>query len=211
MKMLKTYKMNKAKIVSVFVTMLLITSCTKNFEELNTNRNAPTENNPATLLPSVIFEPLNDHLTLQNWLTDQIMQYYVRRNDNQLDAYDFATGSTFFNAVWRKNYSAISNANDMIAAAQKRGLGSYEAAGKTLRAFYMATITELWIDAPASQSGMGIENTVPAYDKQQTIYTNVLKDLKDANTTFAASSGFVGGGDVLFKGDVMKWRKFANH
>jgi hypothetical protein len=144
------------------------------------------------------------------WLTDQIMQYYVRRNDNQLDNYDFATGSVFFNAIWRRNYSAISNANDMIAGAQQRGLGAYEAAGKTLRAFYLATNTELWIDAPASQAGLGIENTVPAYDKQQAIYTNVLKDLKDANTTFAASSGFVQGGDVLFKGDVTKWRKFAN-
>lgn len=208
--MFKTIKMNKAKILSVFIVMLVIASCTKNFEELNTNRNAPTENNPATLLPSVIFEPINDHINLQTWLTDQIMQYYVRRNDNQLDAYDFATGSGFFNAVWLKNYSAISNANDMIAAAKISGLGAYEAAAKTMRAYYMATNTELWIDAPGAEAGLGIANTNPAYDKQQTIYTNVLKELKEANTMFAASAGFTAGGDVLFKGDVMKWRKLAN-
>ncbi|MEJ7913478.1 MAG: SusD/RagB family nutrient-binding outer membrane lipoprotein, partial [Chitinophagaceae bacterium] len=202
--------MNKVKILSMVGVILVIASCTKKFEELNTNSNAPIENNPATLLPSVIFEPINDHITLQSWLTDQIMQYYVRRNDNQLDAYDFATGSAFFNAVWRQNYSAISNANDMITAARERGLGAYEAAGKTMRAFYFATNTELWIDAPGAEAGLGIANTNPAYDKQQVIYTNVLKDLKEANTIFAASSGFVAGGDVLYKGDVMKWRKLAN-
>jgi hypothetical protein len=61
-----------------------------------------------------------------------------------------------------------------------------------------------------AEAGLGIKNTNPAYDKQQTIYTNVLKDLKEANTMFAASAGFTAGGDVLFRGDVMKWRKLAN-
>jgi hypothetical protein len=209
-KMFKYIKMNKAKVLVVSVLMLVIASCTKKFEELNTNKNAPTENNPATLLPSVIFEPINDLINLEGWLTNQIMQYYVRRNDNQLDAYDFATGSGFFNAVWLKNYSAISNANDMITASKANGLSAYEAAAKTMKAFYMATNTELWIDAPGAEAGLGIGNTNPAYDKQQTIYTNVLKELKEANTMFATSTGFTAGGDVLFKGDVMKWRKLAN-
>jgi hypothetical protein len=50
MKMFKNIKMNKAKIIGVFAVMLVIASCTKKFEELNTNRNAPTENNPATFV-----------------------------------------------------------------------------------------------------------------------------------------------------------------
>jgi hypothetical protein len=149
-------------------------------------------------------------MLLQTWLTDQIMQYYIRRNDNQMDAYDFATGSPFFDAVWRRSYSAIWNANDMIKGARERGLPAYEAAGRILRAYYLAINTELWIDVPASEAGTGFNNTNPKYDKQKDIYTFVLSELKEANTILAAGGGFTAGGDVLFGGSVMKWRKLAN-
>lgn len=202
--------MFRFKILVALLVVLSFSSCTKNFEEINTNKNAPTSNNPATLLPSIIFEPLNDNMLLKTWLTDQIMQYYVRRNDNQMDAYDLASGSAFFDAVWRRNYTAVWNANDMIAAAKERGLTAYEAAGRTLRAYYLAVNTELWIDVPGVEAGQGIGNTNPKYDKQKDIYLFVLNELKEANTLFTNSAGFTLGGDVLFGGNVSRWRKMTN-
>ncbi len=201
--------MKNTKIYLVGI-LFLFSTCTQNFEELNTNRNAPTENNPATLLPSVIFEPINSHMELQTWLTDQIMHYYVRRNDNQIDAYDFATGQLRFDQLWRQNYLAIWNINDMIAAAQEQELPAYEAAGRIFKAYYLATNSELWIDIPAEESGTGLENTTPAYDSQQTVYTSVLSELQQANTLLSGDAGFVNGGDVLFGGEVMRWRRLAN-
>lgn len=201
------------KLIKIFSCLLMITllsACTKDFEEINTNRNAPTENNPATLLPSIIFEPINPHMTLQTWLSDQVMQYYVRRNDNQIDAYDFATGSAYFDGIWRANYAAISNINDMNTAAVEQGLPAYEAAGKIFRAYYLATNSELWIDAPATEAGKGVENSVPSYDAQSSIYPSVLTLLDEANTLLSNTEGFVIGGDVLFSGDVLRWRKLAN-
>ncbi|MEP1779794.1 SusD/RagB family nutrient-binding outer membrane lipoprotein [Reichenbachiella sp.] len=189
---------------------LCLGACTSEFDEINTNNNVPTENNPATLLPSVIFEPINAHMTLQTWLTDQIMHYYVRRNDNQLDAYDFATGEAFFNEIWQKNYAAIWNANDMMAGADAEGLSAYVAAGKIMKSYYLATNAELWINAPASAAGLGGENIAPSYDSQQVIYASVLQELEEANTLLDANAEFVNGGDVLFNGDVSRWKKLAN-
>lgn len=203
--------MQYLKIYTFIFVFLLMGGCTKDFEEINTNRNAPTENNPATLLPSVIFEPIAPHMTLQTWLTDQVMHYYVRRNDNQIDAYDFATGQSYFDAIWRANYSAIWNINDMISGAEAQGgLEAYIAAGKIFKAYYLATNSELWVDAPASQAGTGLGNTTPSYDSQQSIYTEVLQLLKEANTGLSGSAGFVAGGDVLFGGDITRWQKLAN-
>ncbi|MEM1214324.1 MAG: SusD/RagB family nutrient-binding outer membrane lipoprotein [Bacteroidota bacterium] len=202
--------MKHISIASLVLLFCCLSSCTEGFEELNTNENAPTENNPATLLPSTIFEPINAHMTLQTWVTDQIMHYYVRRNDNQIDAYDFAIGQIYYDAIWNRNYSAVWNANDMIAAAQEEGLTAYEAAGKIMRAYYLATNTELWIDVPASDAGKGIENTTPTYDKQQAVYTYVLDELEAANNLLSTTEGFIAGGDVLFAGDVSRWQKLAN-
>jgi len=120
--------MKYAKLYTSLLMVLIMGGCTESFDLINSNENAPTENNPATLLPSVIFEPINAHMILQTWLTDQIMHYYVRRNDNQIDAYDFATGQGLFDEVWRSNYSAIWNINDMNAEAEEQGLSAYVAA-----------------------------------------------------------------------------------
>ena len=197
-------------IYSLLLMVVLVFGCTKDFEEINKNNNAPTQTNVGSLLPSVIFEPINPHFLLQSWLTDQVMQYVVRRNDNQLDAYDFATGQAFFGDVWKANYAAIRNANDMIATAETQKLPAYSAAGMIMKAYYMATITELWIDAPFTDAGKGAGNISPTYNNQQAIYTAILKDLDDANTILTGPAAFTLGGDVLFKGDISKWRKLAN-
>ncbi len=190
--------------------VFLLSACTKDFEEINTNTNAPTENNPATLLPSVIFEPIGPLLSYETWFPDQIMHYYMHRNDNQVDVYQFQAFQWAYDDVWRVSYSSIWNANDMMAAAQEQGLDAYVGAGKVMKAYLLATNSEMWIDAPASQAGLNLENTTPAYDAQQSIYTNVLQELEEANTILANSSGFVVGGDVLFGGDVSRWQKLAN-
>ena len=201
------------KNISIYSLLLMVgltIGCTSDFAEINKNTNAPTQTNVGSLLPSVIFEPINPHFLLQSWLTDQVMQYVVRRNDNQLDAYDFATGQAFFGEVWKANYAAVRNANDMIATAETQKLPAYAAAGMIMKAYYMATITELWIDAPFTDAGKGAGNISPTYSNQQAIYTAVLKDLDAANTILTSSPVFTLGGDVLFKGDVSKWRKLAN-
>jgi len=202
--------MKNTSIYTFLLLILLTFSCTDGFEKINKNTNLPTETNVSSLLTSVIFEPINPHMTLQTWVTDQVMQYVVRRNDNQLDAYDFATGHPFFEGVWKANYAAIRNANDMIQTAETLKLNAYVAAGLILNAYHMATITELWINAPYTEAAKGAGNVAPSYSSQQVIYTGVLRDLERANTLLDNTAKFSLGGDVLFKGDVPKWKKLAN-
>jgi hypothetical protein len=202
--------MRTTLLYSLILSLVFTLGCTNDFEEINKNTNLPTETNVGSLLPSIIFEPINPHMLLQTWLTDQVMQYTVRRNDNQLDAYDFATGQIYFGNVWRANYAAIRNSNDIMAAAEALDLKAYVAAGLIFNAYHMATITELWIDAPFTEAAKGGANVAPDYSSQQVIYQVVLSDLEKANTLLDNTAKFSLGGDVLFKGDVMKWKKLAN-
>jgi hypothetical protein len=202
---------NIHKIKLIILSSFLFGSCTEGFEEINIDKNLPTEANSGTLLPSAIFGPLNSHLNVQLNLTNQIMQYKVYRNENLLDAYDFASGAGLFGKFWANAYKAMRDSNESIAYGEASGLNAYVGAGKTLNAFYLASLTELWIDVPYSQAATGLGNVQPAYDKQQDVYLQVLELLEEANTAFASDTkGFVLGGDILFKGNVMKWRKMAN-
>jgi hypothetical protein len=205
--MMKNIYKIKVLILSIFV----LAACTEGFEEINIDENLPTTANSGTLLPSTIFGGVNPHLNVQLKLTNQIMQYKVYRNQNELDAYDFAAGAGLFGEFWGAAYKVILDSNESIAYAQDNGLNAYVGAGKTINAFYLAALTELWIDVPYSQAATGLDNVQPAYDKQQEIYPQVLTLLEEANTAFASDTeGFILGGDILFNGDVMKWRKMAN-
>ena len=202
--------MKNLKYIILTVFILSAVGCTKDFEDINTNPNAPTETNPGGLLSSIIFEPLNSHLDLQTWLTNQAMHYTVWRNENNLDRYDIASGDGFFSEYWKNTYRALIDYNDLAANASEPEFAAYASVAKILRAFYMATATELWIDVPFTQAGLGLDNLQPAYDSQQEIYTQILQDLKDANSELSATSSFPQGGDVLFGGDAMMWKRMAN-
>ena len=203
--------MKNFKLYITFVVVLLMGACTDDFEEINIDPNSPSEATSGNLLPSVIFGPANPHLNVQLYLTDQIMQYKVYRNSNKLDAYDFTAGSSEFSAFWAATYKAMNDNNLSIAYAEANGLDAYIGAGKIMNAFFLASLTEMWIDIPFSQAARGLDNVQPAYDKQEVIYPEVLKLLEEANQTLAGDTqGFVLGGDVLYGGDVMKWRKMAS-
>jgi len=198
------------KIVLIALMTLFFIGCTDDFEEININPNAPTAANPGGLLTNIIFEPINPNLGIQVELTNQIMHYVVWRNGNNLDRYDFAAGDGFFTSVWNSHYKSLRNYNDLIAEVSgSEALQSYEAVARIMRAFQMATVTELWIDAPFSQAGLGLDELQPSYDSQETIYMSVLADLKEANDLLSGA-GFPQGGDILFGGDEMRWKKMAN-
>jgi len=186
-------------------------ACTGDFEEINIDPNSPSEATSGNLFPSIIFGPANAHLNVQLNLTNQIMQYKVYRNENRLDAYDFAAGSNDFNSFWSATYKAMNDNNLSIAYAEANGLDAYIGAGKILNAFYLASLTELWIDVPFSEAARGLDNVQPAYDKQENIYPQVLQLLEEANQILASDTqGFVLGGDILYGGEILNWRKMAN-
>jgi hypothetical protein len=82
-------------------------------------------------------------------------------------------------------------------------------------------IIDLYGDVPFSQAGMlaltgDVESAHPEYDKAEALYEKMLDDLDVVNTKLAAytptslSSAYLPAQDYINKGDVAKWRKFAN-
>jgi hypothetical protein len=76
---------------------------------------------------------------------------------------------------------------------------------RILKAYIYWTITDRWGDVPYSQALSGI--LTPAYDAQEAIYKGNINELKAA---IAAFDGSLITGDVIFSGNVAKWKKLAN-
>ncbi len=94
-----------------------------------------------------------------------------------------------------KDYAANngSNANQIAVA-------------RILKAYRFWNLTDVYGDIPYSEALQ--QKTNPKYDSQQEIYTALFKELKEAAAQF--DGGAPAAGDILFKGDINKWKKFAN-
>lgn len=82
---------------------------------------------------------------------------------------------------------------------------------RIMRALIFERITDLYGDVPYSQAGLGYYDKTyfPVYDKQQAIYTDLLKEISDATTQLDPSADKPVG-DKYYGGDIAKWKRFGN-
>jgi hypothetical protein len=79
------------------------------------------------------------------------------------------------------------------------------AVARILTQYIYWNMTDSWGDIPYSEALKGV---VPAYDKQEDIYKGMIAELKEAQASFTNSGALKG--DIIYKGDVSKWKRFAN-
>lgn len=82
------------------------------------------------------------------------------------------------------------------------------AAARILKAYNFWWLTDRYGDLPYSEALKGFNNVTPKYDKQEDIYTDLFKELKEAAAQINVSGTLKG--DILFGGDMNKWKIFAN-
>ena len=77
--------------------------------------------------------------------------------------------------------------------------------------FPMHIMTDLYGNVPYSEANRGTDLLFfPQYDEQQSIYLDMLNKLQTAANTIGTGTDQLGNADVIFGGDLTKWKKFAN-
>ena len=84
------------------------------------------------------------------------------------------------------------------------------AVAKTLSAYYYMSLTDIIGPIVLSEAFKGKSDDIwkPKYDSQQSVYEQLDKMLNDAYGQFDPSGALDGSADVLYGGDVDKWKKF---
>ncbi len=91
-------------------------------------------------------------------------------------------------------------------AAQFGSNNNQIAIARILKAYYFMILTDAYGDLPYFEALKG--NGTLAYDKQDLIYPDLIKELKAAVAQF--DGGLTVQGDIMYSGNVTKWKKFAN-
>lgn len=80
------------------------------------------------------------------------------------------------------------------------------ATARILKAYIFWTITDRWGDVPYSEALQA--NPLPKYDTQESIYADLIKELKEAVDQFDNGVGMKG--DIIYNGNSTRWKRFAN-
>ncbi len=202
----------------ITIVVLLTTSC-EDLTDINTSPNQlnASDINIKYVLTSTLSGSetsyIRNHVYGGGYGISEAMQYLQR------DYIDYAAPNTFgwtpvnFNSA---NPSLI-NSQYMVDHAKGEILEGnqkfYTATGQIMRSFYYGFMTSLWGDMPYSEAMKAQEgNFAPVYDTQKAIFVGILADLKSANDLLATVTTVDGAAsaDIMYGGDVLKWRKFAN-
>lgn len=210
------------KYISLFLTgiLLAVSSCDGDFEDINTDPNRADGDvfDPNLILPTVSYNYGNMMTGYTGAILFQSMWVQVMASTStgganyysNADKY-VASGSTnsYIQSVWNDGYSTASRVYQMQSLAEKKGFTNLVAVGEIWKVLTLSFVSDVYGDLPYSealQAEAGI--TQPKYDTQQAAYIAMLSDLDAALASINDAGGEIKN-DVLYDGDLVKWKKLG--
>ncbi len=194
--------------IALAVVMTVFTSC-DSFEVSNDNPDIALSinNNPELLLTNVERNAIRRSVG-DAWSEGNLMaQYGARIVFTSFDLFDWGDQA----GTWNQYYLRIRDAKILEQIAIENASPSYEAVSKILQSWMFHIMTDVWGDLPYTEASDAASGTyTPTYDAQEEVYNGLLAELKAANDLLAGNNLPNIKGDLLFNGDLTKWRKFAN-
>lgn len=194
---------------------ILVVSCTKDFEEINTNPNAPVAVQPSLLLRQVIYD-YGEQMSYEGFTAGNLLGQYTTALDfNLFDRHNLKSPQLGGNP-WPIFYQNLrDNENILNQSLKNETFKVYEGPSRILKAYMAAALTDLFGDVPYSEAYKGKDLSVtPVYDDQEAIYLDEEGILDNLDKGIVAIENYTGTialeGDILFEGDLNGWVRFAN-
>ena len=209
---------HKTTIKSIVVSIIslgTVLSCTKDFEEINTNPNSPLTVQPSLLLRQVIYD-YGEQMSYEGFTAGNLLgQYSTALDFNLFDRHNLKSPQLGGNP-WPIFYKNLRD-NEIILELvnENETYAVYEGPALILKAYMTAGLTDLFGDVPYSEAFKGAKGSVtPKYDSQESIYLDEGGILDNLDKGILAIQNYDGSmaleGDILFNGDLQAWVRFAN-
>lgn len=219
----------KAYKTIILALVVFLSSCTKDFEEMNQAPFSPTGTTIEALFNGVV-SSLQQNMNEQFYLQNEI--WYPETELGALTSEAWGNTQIGISSVWSDYYYMLSNIREL-----ERRFDAYdEAQGDTavcdkvraqlnvLKAYQTFKVTDIFGDIPYTQAGRIWENASsqetmkPEWDTQESIYKSLLEDLvwsrdvlhSDSVTTPSGNEYYKLPYDVLLSNNYTLWAEFAN-
>ena len=204
-------KNNLSRYFLIITGVVIFTSCNKGFKEDNTSVDFVSTPNVDYELPYV-------ELTMedQNYytITRNVAAYASHVDDNysfqSLVTADEDYMGEHFKWIYQKPLRTVV---DLIANAKlDPNKINYVSIGRILKVYLFHQLTDAYGDIPYFDANKGYTDQIltPNYDPQQKIYEGMFKELQESIAAFDNTKATPALSDIVYKGDITKWKKFAN-
>lgn len=210
-------KNNRSKVLFALVTIVFITTSCKKALDINNDPNNPSleQGNPKLVFPAAVMATAGraggDLAILGGMWSQNFTQSALANQYKDIDSYDVK--STDLNLPYSglftgglKNYQFVIN-----KSAEAKDWNFYLMA-TVMKAYTTEVLVDLYDKIPYSEALGGATNLNPHFDNGDNIYTSLIAEIDGAlGKDFGASTNTApGNSDLVFKGDIDKWKRFAN-
>lgn len=209
MKLLNIKAMKKALLAITLIVPMVMVSC-DDFGDLNVDSNNPSEPRTDLMLTSA-------QRSISSIISADLGLLFVQHmTETQYDdGVRYGVVEADFNSWYYGPLQDLQTIIDLNTNEETKGdvlsggsNANQIAAARILKVYFYHMMTDRWGAIPYSEALKGNDNLTPAYDSQEAIYVDLVKELNEAVAQMDGGAGVQG--DILFQGDMDQWALFAN-
>lgn len=196
---------------------LLMSACTKDFEEYAKPTTTAEQIDPKYLFTRSLVTGSGISVGVWQYIHQISGSYWAQHFANiqpnfRWDNYEPTPGNTKWDWYYaREHFAPLLLNYHVIRLSRELDNPIKEGVARIWNVYMFQFLTDTYGDIPYSEAFRSVR---PAFDSQQHIYTDMLKELEEAVLQIKTyqGSGYEGYGDsdVLFYGDLNKWIRFGN-
>lgn len=208
---------NKKTILLGLLSLLLLVTACKKALDINQDPNNPSldQGNPRLVFPAAVMATAGmeggDIAILGGIWGEYFTQSALANQYKFIDAYDVK--STDLNSQYSGLFTGgLKNYQFVIDKARDAQDWNFYLMGEVMKAYNTGLLVDLYDKIPYSEALGGSTNLNPHFDNGDAIYTDLIAGIDSAMAKdFTASSNSAPGtADLIFEGDMDKWKQFAN-
>lgn len=209
-------KKNKLILVIYGLLLLSISSCTKDFLELNTNPNTSPNAMPESFLGPAIYKTVTANVKRAHQLNNELMQDQVSTSSTD-EVHRYIILPKESKNLWDGWYPSLKDFRTMYENAETLGDKQFMAISLICDAWVGSMITDCFGDVPYEEACQGDKGILqPQFDKQSDIYLKIYQKLERANELLSSTEEEESmtieqaSLDPIYHGEKTLWRKFGN-
>ena len=197
--------------IAIVALVLALVSC-NDFLDINTDPNNPTTASLTTILPYAEVTMFGS-FGIGTAGISELLAVYAHHTVQRGDEDDYKTQANEFSlgSCWDEMYTvALPDLNQIIKQGAAEGKPAYSGIAKILKAQIFSLMVDMWGDIPYSESGDPVNYKFPHFDDDAAIYADLFHLIDSGIADLNAGGPPPGSDDVIYGGDLDKWKAYAN-
>ena len=208
------------KYALILAVILLVSSCSDDYYDINDNPNQAVTTTPELILPSALNQSASLTGLTMNTLGNLFGYYWAPASDflYYTDELLYNVTETFYTGIFESTYTGALPDYNYISNVESENpvqYNNYKAIARIMKAYHFQYMVDLYGDVPYSDALQSTGLLQPTYDDSQIIYDSIYINLNVATDEIKASLDnpdvqVPGSEDIFLNGNMEQWIKFAN-